>query len=48
MRLVVSGPLAARVPAPFWRVTASGFDGFGSGHSDIEFKGQCAIRKETQ
>lgn len=47
---MVSGPLAdhAPVPAPFWRVTASGFDGFGSGHSDIEFKGQCAIRKETQ
>jgi hypothetical protein len=35
----------ARVSAPSWTVTASGFDGLGSGHSDIRFKGQCAIRK---
>lgn len=50
MWLVVSGPLGecALVPTPSPGVTASGFDGFESGHTDIRFKGQCAIREEVQ
>lgn len=35
-------------PASSPRVTAPGFDGFGSGCTDTRFKGQCAIRKEMQ